>query len=244
MPDITNNGESTRSGLSEAGRLELIETAKRYPLKRSAVLHGLRLVQQEAGFVTEAGMRDVAALLEMTPHEVYDVATFYTMFYLRPKGEYLIQVCRTLPCALGGSESLLSHLEQRLGIRPGETTPDGKFTLVTVECLAACGKAPVMQVNDRYHEAVTAEQVDRLIDQWRRTSDVGTRAADISESGRLADSAARTDAAPSSSEHAPSDLPAGRQVPPAPHATHEIPSAAGDLSHPKPVRGRDGQSHG
>jgi len=169
MTEIANNGSSRRqSGLSESARLELIETAKRYPIKRSAVLHGLRLVQREAGFVTEAGMREVAALLEMTPHEVYDVATFYTLFHLRPKGEYLIQVCRTLPCALGGAESLLSHLEQRLGIREGQTTPDGKFTLVTVECLAACGKAPVMQVNDRYHEAVTMEQVDRLIDQWRK----------------------------------------------------------------------------
>jgi NADH-quinone oxidoreductase E subunit len=170
MKETTNNGSSQRpAGLSEAARLELIETAKRYPIKRSAVLHGLRLVQREAGFVTEAGMRDVASLLEMTPHEVYDVATFYTLFHLRPKGEYLIQVCRTLPCALGGAESLLSHLEQRLGIREGQTTPDGKFTLVTVECLAACGKAPVMQVNDRYHEGVTTEQVDRLIDQWRKT---------------------------------------------------------------------------
>jgi len=105
----------------------------------------------------------------MTPHEVYDVATFYTLFHLRPKGEYLIQVCRTLPCALGGSESLLSHLEQRLGIREGQTTPDGKFTLVTVECLAACGKAPVMQVNEQYHEAVSMEEVDRLIDQWQKS---------------------------------------------------------------------------
>ncbi len=168
--ETPNNGSSRRpAGLSEAARLELVETAKRYPIKRSAVLHGLRLVQEEAGFVTEAGMREVAALLEMTPHEVYDVATFYTLFHLRPKGEYLIQVCRTLPCALGGAESLLSHLEQRLGIREGQTTPDGKFTLVTVECLAACGKAPVMQVNDEYHEAVTTEQVDRLIEQWRKT---------------------------------------------------------------------------
>jgi len=170
MTEAINNGSSKHpAGLSEAARHELIETAKRYPIKRSAVLHGLRLVQREAGYVTEAGMREVAALLEMTPHEVYDVATFYTMFYLRPKGEYLIQVCRTLPCALGGAEKLLGHLEQRLGIRAGQTTADGKFTLVTVECLAACGKAPVMQVNDQYHEAVTTEQVDRLIDQWRKT---------------------------------------------------------------------------
>jgi NADH-quinone oxidoreductase subunit E len=162
-------------------------------------------------------MREVAALLEMTPHEVYDVATFYTLFHLRPMGEYLIQVCRTLPCALGGAESLLGHLEQRLGIREGQTTPDGKFTLVTVECLAACGKAPVMQVNDRYHEAVTTEQVDRLIEEWRRTSDVGARAAKSKE---------------------------GSSDAPTPQATIASPSAAGDSPHPKPVRRRDGQPHG
>lgn len=156
-------------GLSDAARRELLETAARYPIKRSAMLHGLRLVQQEAGYLTEQGMREVAELLEVTPHEVYDVATFYTLFYLRPKGDYLIQVCRTLPCALCGAESLLAHLEERLGIRDGETTPDGKFTLVTVECLAACDKAPVMQVNDDYYESLTPERVDRLLDEWRKT---------------------------------------------------------------------------
>jgi len=187
MTEAINNGSSKRpAGLSEAARLELIETVKRYPIKRSAVLHGLRLVQREAGYVTEAGMREVAALLEMTPHEVYDVATFYTMFYLRPKGEYLIQVCRTLPCALGGAEKLLGHLEQRLGIRAGQTTADGKFTLVTVECLAACGKAPVMQVNDTYHEALTLDRVDQLIEQWEKTppqQDAGA-SAQISAKGK------------------------------------------------------------
>lgn len=194
MTQPLNNGSSRRpAGLTDAARLELIETAKRYPIKRSAVLHGLRLVQEEAGFVTEAGMREVAEVLEMTPHEVYDVATFYTLFHLRPKGEYLIQVCRTLPCALGGSESLLSHLEQRLGIREGQTTPDGKFTLVTVECLAACGKAPVMQVNDRYHEAVSTEEVDRLIESLN----VGTRAAKSKEGSSDAPTPRATGANPS-----------------------------------------------
>jgi NADH-quinone oxidoreductase subunit E len=156
-------------GLSNAARQELLDVASRYPTKRSAVLHGLRLVQQEAGYLTEAGMREVAALLELTPHEVYDVATFYTLFYLRPKGDYLLQVCRTLPCALCGAELLLAHLERRLGIREGETTPDGKFTLVTVECLAACNKAPVMQVNDDYYESLTPQEVDRLIEGWRKS---------------------------------------------------------------------------
>lgn len=216
MTQTTNNGSSQKpTGLSGPARLKLIETAKRYPIKRSAVLHGLRLVQEESGFVTEAGMREVAEVLEMTPHEVYDVATFYTLFHLRPKGEYLIQVCRTLPCALGGAESLLSHLEQRLGIREGQTTPDGKFTLVTVECLAACGKAPVMQVNDQYHEAVTTEQADRLIDQWRKTSDVGARVAKGKE---------------------------GASDAPPPRATVARPSAAGDSPHQKPPRRRDGQA--
>ncbi len=165
------------NGLSEAARRELMETAARYPVKRTALLHGLRLAQEEAGHLTEAGMRDVAELLELTPHEVYDVATFYTMLRLRPKGDYLIQVCRTLPCALCGAESLLAHLEQRLGIREGETTKDGKFSLVTVECLAACDKAPVMQVNDDYYESLTTERVDQLIEQWRKTPSDGRRAA-------------------------------------------------------------------
>ncbi len=156
------------TGLSESARLELLETAKRYPIKRSALLHGLRLLEREAGYLTEAGMRDVAALLEISPHDVYEVATFYTLFHLQPKGDYLLQVCRTLPCALCGAESLLAHLEKRLGIREGETTADGKFTLVTVECLAACDKAPVMQVNDDYYESLTLDQVDRLIEQWRQ----------------------------------------------------------------------------
>ena len=161
---------AAQQGLSEASTRELRELIGRYPIKRSVVIHGLRLVQEEAGYLSEAGMRDVAALLEITPHEVYEVATFYTMFYLRPKGEYLLQVCRTLPCALGGAESLVEHLERRLGIREGQTTHDGKFTLVTVECLAACDKAPVMQVNEDYFEAVTLGQVDRLIEKWQQTT--------------------------------------------------------------------------
>jgi NADH-quinone oxidoreductase subunit E len=169
-------------GLSDKARRELLDVAARYPTKRSAILHGLRLVQEEAGHLTEAGMREVAALLELTTHEVYDVATFYTLFYCRPKGDYLLQVCRTLPCALCGAESLLAHLEQRLNIREGETTPDGKFTLVTVECLAACDKAPVMQVNDDYHESLTLEQVDRLIEQWQKSA-AGPRRGAASSDG-------------------------------------------------------------
>ena len=161
--------KSKETGLSDSSRRELTEVAARYPTKRSALLHGLRLLEQEAGYLTETGMREVAALLEISPHDVYEVATFYTMFHLQPRGDYLLQVCRTLPCALCGAESLLTHLEERLGICEGETTADGKFTLVTVECLAACDKAPVMQVNDDYYESLTLEQVDRLIEQWRRT---------------------------------------------------------------------------
>ena len=167
MTTKTTHSSTPQHGLSEPAKHELLEVASRYPIKRSAILHGLRLVQQEAGSLTERGMRDVAELLELTPHEVYDVATFYTLFSLRPRGDYLLQVCRTLPCALCGAEPLLSHLEQRLGIREGETTPDGKFTLVTVECLAACDKAPVIQVNEDYYESLTTERVDQLIAEWR-----------------------------------------------------------------------------
>ena len=169
MTADTSKTATANLGLSAAARQELVEVTTRYPIKRSAILHGLRLVEQEAGYLTEQGMRDVAELLELRPHAVYDVATFYTMYHLRPKGDYLLQVCRTLPCALSGAESLVAHLEKRLGIRDGETTADGKFTLVTVECLAACGGAPAMQVNDDYYESLTLERVDELIEQWKHT---------------------------------------------------------------------------
>jgi NADH-quinone oxidoreductase E subunit len=138
-----------------------------FPVKRSALLPILYVVQREAGYVSEEAMGWVASLLELTPIQVYEVATFYTLFNLKPMGRYHLQVCRTLSCALVGAERLVSYLEQRLGIKVGETTPDGLFTLRTVECLASCGTAPMMQINDQYYENLNRERVDILLDELR-----------------------------------------------------------------------------
>jgi NADH-quinone oxidoreductase E subunit len=131
-------------------------------------LAALRIAQEEKGFVSEEAMSDIAVLLELTPVQVYETATFYTLFTLQPVGKYLIQVCRTLSCALVGAEGVVQHLERKLGIRVGQTTPDGLFTLKKVECLAGCGAGPMMQINDEYYEYLTKDKVDRILDDLKR----------------------------------------------------------------------------
>lgn len=154
--------------LSEAAKTRIRELFPRYPDKRSVTIAALRIAQEEQGYVTDEAMVDIAVLLELTPVQVYETATFYTMFNLQPVGKYVIQVCRTLSCALVGAERLVGHLEQRLGIKVGETTPDGLFTLKKVECLAGCGAGPMMQINDDYYEYLTADKVDRILDDLKR----------------------------------------------------------------------------
>ena len=144
-------------------KVELLLT--RYPDKRSALLPILDLAQREFGWISESVMVYVAELLELTPPKVFEVVTFYTMYNQRPVGKYHIQLCRTLPCALMGSEDLAGYLQGRLGIRIGETTPDGLFTLKVVECLASCGTAPAVQINDAYYENLTREKLDQLLDR-------------------------------------------------------------------------------
>ena len=153
--------------LTEAIRQEITGYFPHYPDKRSAILPALHIVQRAQGHVSEAAMRDVAAMLDLTPVQVYDVVTFYKMLRLRPSGRYLIQVCHSLSCALRGAEQLVHHLEERLGIKTGQTTPDGLFTLTTVECLASCGTAPACQLNDDYHENLTTAGLDTLIERCR-----------------------------------------------------------------------------
>ncbi|MFQ6058349.1 MAG: NADH-quinone oxidoreductase subunit NuoE [Anaerolineae bacterium] len=149
---------------SEKAKQELERVLAKYPDKRSALLPALYLAQEEYGYLSEEAMREVAELLELEPTEVYSVAGFYTLLYMEPAGRYVLQVCDDLPCALRGAEELVEHLCHKLGIRPGETTPDGLFTLETVPCLAACHRAPVMQVNLEYHEDLSEEKVDELIE--------------------------------------------------------------------------------
>ena len=141
----------------------------RYPAerRRSAVLPALYLVQYQQGYVTANAMRYVAGLLGMTAADVEDVVSFYTMFYTKPMGTFVINVCRTLSCALNGAERVTEEICGKLGITPGDTDPGGTFTLVEVECLGACDRAPVVMVNDSWHECLAPEDASRLIDDLR-----------------------------------------------------------------------------
>lgn len=136
----------------------------RYPEPRAALLPVLWEVQQAKGWVDEAAEAWVAERLGVSSAHVHGCVTFYTMYKQRPSGKYHIQVCTALPCMLRGSDELVEHLERKLGIEVGETTPDGRFSLVRVECLGSCGTAPMFQLNDDYHEDLTPAKVDRLLD--------------------------------------------------------------------------------
>ena len=134
-----------------------------YPTKQAAMLPTLHLAQREFGWISPEVMRYVAGLLELPPIKVYEVVTFYTMYHQKPPGRHVVECCATLPCALNGAEALLQHLENSLGVRAGETTPDGRITLKKVECMAACGGAPCLQVDGAYHENLTLGMADQLL---------------------------------------------------------------------------------
>ncbi|WP_173048800.1 NADH-quinone oxidoreductase subunit NuoE [Nitrospira sp. KM1] len=153
--------------LREKYQKEIDDILMRYPVKRSALIPLLYLAQREQGYVTEAAMIEIAGLLTLTPPQVYETATFYTMLNLKKVGRYHIQVCKSLMCALVGSDTVVGWLKHKLGIGPGETTTDGLFTLSTVECLAACGTGPMMQINDDYYERLTEDRVDRILADLR-----------------------------------------------------------------------------
>jgi NADH-quinone oxidoreductase E subunit len=148
-------------------RFEVI--VKRYPpdQRRSAVLPALYLAQYQQGYITANAIRHVADLLGITRADVEDVVTFYTMFYTKPVGKFVLQVCRTLSCALNGAERVTEALSAALGIKPGETDAGGDFTLVEVECLGACDRAPVVMVNDAWHEDLSPEAAATLVDAIR-----------------------------------------------------------------------------
>lgn len=140
----------------------------RYPegKQKSALLPLLHLAQAESdGWLSVPVMDRVADILGIQPIEVYEVASFYTMFHLQPVGKCLIEVCRTSSCWLRGAYDIVQHIENRLGIKDGETTPDGKFTLRTVECLGSCGTAPMLQIGEHFHENLTLEKVDHILEE-------------------------------------------------------------------------------
>lgn len=150
---------------------------KRYPegRQKSALLPLLHLAQAEfGGWLSVPTMDYVASILNIRPIEVYEVASFYSMFNLNPVGKCLIEVCRTGPCMLRGANDIIEHIEHKLGIKEGETTPDGKFTLKTVECLGSCGTAPMLQCGADYYENLTNEKVDQLIEKWSNINEHST----------------------------------------------------------------------
>jgi NADH-quinone oxidoreductase E subunit len=151
-------------------RARFDEIVKRYPpdRRRSAVLPALYLAQSQQGYITANAIRYCAELLGITRADVEDVVSFYTMFYTRPVGKYVVQVCRTLSCALNGAERVTEEIAAKLALEPGGTDQSGTFTLVEVECLGACDRAPVVMVNDAWHECLKPEDAAKLIDALRR----------------------------------------------------------------------------
>jgi NADH-quinone oxidoreductase subunit E len=146
------------------------EIMGRYPegKQKSALIPVLHLAQDEFGGWLDVPVMDyVAELLSITPIEVYEVASFYTMFNLKPVGKYMFEVCRTGPCMINGSDEIIEYIKEKLGILEGQTTPDGMFTLKPAECLGACGYAPMMQLGKTYREHLTKEKVDQIIEECR-----------------------------------------------------------------------------
>ena len=143
---------------------EIKEILKRFPTKMAASLPVLHLAQRDFGYINDEIIEYIAGLLDVTPAEVHSVVSFYTMFYRKETGKYIIQLCQTLSCSLLGTESIVEHIKKKLGIGPGETTPDKRFSLVKVECLGSCGTAPVMRINDDYFENLTIQKINEIID--------------------------------------------------------------------------------
>lgn len=152
---------------------EVKEIMARYPegKHKSAVIPVLHLAQEEfGGWLSSEAMDYVASLLSIEPIEVYEVATFYSMYNLKPVGKYLFEVCQTGPCMINGSDNIIAYIYEKLGIKPGQTSADGMFTLKTVECLGACGYAPMMQLGKYYKEHLTKEKVDAIIEECRKNA--------------------------------------------------------------------------
>ena len=152
---------------SEAELRRVQELQATYPDKRGALLPVLRLAQETFGCVSPAVERYVAGLFDLAPAHVHEVSTFYTLFFKKPVGRHVVAVCHNLSCALLGAEAVIAYLQERLGIEAGETTPDGRVTLLRVECLCACEIAPMMQVDDEYVGPLTRETVDRVLEGLR-----------------------------------------------------------------------------
>jgi len=149
--------------VSAAAQKRAEEIIKQYPQKRSAVMPLLYIAQEHTAYITQSAVEWVAAQLEMPPVQIWEVATFYTMYYKKPVGQYHVQVCRTLPCALRGARKVSEYFYKKLGVNPGEVTKDGMWSFEEVECLGSCGTAPMCQINDVFFENLTDEKLDQIV---------------------------------------------------------------------------------
>jgi NADH-quinone oxidoreductase E subunit len=164
---LPEEGPSFEYTAENRERLEVICARNPEERRKAAILAALYIAQHQQGHLTRNAMRHVADVIRCTPAEVEDVVTFYTMFYTRPVGRHVLQVCRTLSCALMGAERVTEELSKTLGLQPGSTDEAGEFTLLEVECLGACDRAPVIGVNDDWHECQSADDVRQLVDGLR-----------------------------------------------------------------------------
>ncbi|HMI30912.1 MAG TPA: NADH-quinone oxidoreductase subunit NuoE [Candidatus Limnocylindrales bacterium] len=153
--------------LSPEARRKIESLKSVYETDQSALIPALHVAQADQGWLSEDVQREVGQILGLTAQSVRQVVTFYTMFNQKPVGRHMIQVCRNLSCSLLGGQRLQKQIQEKLGLAEGETTQDGRFTYVAVECLGSCGTAPVLMVNDRFYENVTPQTVDRLLDELK-----------------------------------------------------------------------------
>jgi NADH-quinone oxidoreductase subunit E len=170
--------------LREKYSQEIDTILARYAERRSAVLPILYIAQDEYGYLTETAIREVADILDLPPTDVFEVVGFYTLFYNRSVGKWVLQVCDDVPCCFLGAEEIVGRIESTLGIHVDQTTADGMFTLQRVKCLADCDRAPLLQANLDYYRNLTPEKVDALLSELRRRAESGEQ---LSVSGRLAE---------------------------------------------------------
>src|SRR5690242_9192484 len=173
-----------RMSLQEKYASEIDSILSRYAQKRSAVLPLLYIAQDEYGHLTDSAIREVAAILGLPSTDVFEVVGFYTLFYNKPVGKWVLQVCDDVPCCFLGAEQLVADLESKLGIAADQTTPDGMFTLQRVKCLADCDRAPLLQANLEYYRNLTPEKVDAMLSELRQRAEAGEQ---LSVSGRFAE---------------------------------------------------------
>lgn len=153
--------------LSEQSLKKIEELKKHYPNPRPVILAALWMWQDEHGWISREGMKYVGNLLNIPPHDVFGIVTFYTMYNTKPVGRHKLEVCTNVSCMLRNSDKILNHIQNRLNIKVGETTPDNRFTLVEAECLGACGYAPMLQCGDEYYENLDEAKVDELLNSLK-----------------------------------------------------------------------------